>query len=354
MAQETKPPRNEADEANEARDAAQREEHANLRRLKRILDEHGSVAKLDAKDLLDLTRLYRHASSVAARYEAGGRNPLVVAETRHLVVRAHRLLFDLRETEARPLALRLVDLFLVDAPRAIRAEWKLLSLSFALIYGLAIVAWFAVSRDLDLAPSLLHPTVVEGQIEQLQAMEDGEAYRGNFTFGWGESPATAGMVMLNNIGVGILFFASALVPPVYLYILSKNALMLGTYTAVAGHWGEAGSISSILWCHGVLEIQAIVLAGTAGLVLVRAWIRPGPWSRRHALLRESRRSVVLLAPTVPILIIAGLIEGFVSPHAPFAVRIAVAVATGVLLLGWALGSGRSARRDRTQPVTSSG
>ena len=78
----------------------------------------------------------------------------------------------------------------------------------------------------------------------------------------------------------VLFFATSLLPPIYLILLCTNALMLGTYIAVAGHWDQAGAISSILWCHGVLEIQAIVLAGTAGLCLVRAWVRPGPWSRK--------------------------------------------------------------------------
>ena len=244
--------------------------------------------------------------------------------------------------------MRLVRLFLEEAPRAIRAEWRLLSLSLALIYGLALLAYFAVSRDLDLAPSLLAPAMVEAEISQLEATANGEPFRGNFTFGWGESPAAAGMVTLNNIGVGILFFASALLPPLYLYVLSNNALMLGTYTAVAGHWGQAGAISSILWCHGVLEIQAIVLAGTAGLCLVRAWVRPRAYTRRHALQRESRRALLLLAPTVPILIFAGVIEGFVSPHAPIAVRVAVAVVTGVLLLVWALFGGYSAGKSSSR------
>ena len=143
----------------------------------------------------------------------------------------------------------------------------------------------------------------------------------------------------------MLFFASALVPPFYAYLLGTNALMVGTYTAVAGHWGQAGANSSILWCHGVLEIQAFLLAGTAGLCLVRAWVRPGPWTRRHALQRESRRALVLIAPVFPLLLVSGLIEGLVSPHASVQTRLAVAVTTGVLLVAWVLLGGR-----RTAPV----
>ena len=146
--------------------------------------------------------------------------------------------------------------------------------------------------------------------------------------------------MFHNIFVGLLFFANALFPPAYLLLLCSNALMLGTYTAVAGHWGQAGSISSILWCHGALELQAIVLAGTAGLVLVRGFLQPGSWSRLHALNLGTRSAMRVFAPTVPILVVAGLIEGFVSPHATLPVRLAVAVCSGTLLLAWVLLCGR--------------
>lgn len=317
------------------------DELGELRRLRRIVDRSGRPERLTERDVVDLPRLYRHACSVAARLEAAESHPRTVARVRQLVTRAHGLLFDARGEEKQDPWATLRQLLLVEAPRAVRSEWRLLALSFGLVYGLALVAWFAVSGDLDLAASLLSPAMVESEIAQLRATENGESFRGNFTFGWGESPAAAGMVTLNNIGVGILFFASALIPPLYLYILARNALMLGTYTAVAGHWGQAGAISSILWCHGTLEIQAIVLAGTAGLCLVRAWIRPGPFTRRHALQHESRHALLLLAPTVPILIVAGLIEGFVSPHAPFAVRVAVGAVSGALLVAWALLGGRA-------------
>jgi hypothetical protein len=53
---------------------------------------------------------------------------------------------------------------------------------------------------------------------------------------------------------------------------------------------------------------------------------------------------VLFAPVFPLLLIAGLIEGFVSPHAPLAARLAVAVASGVALLAWVLLGGRRNER----------
>ena len=290
---------------------------ASLKRLRGLTRKaRGGRRALSDEELLEYPRLYRHACSALARVAGPEGDPRLLADLRRLVSDAHGVHYR-RESRGLGATLRsALHLFFVESPRAIRAEWRLLLLTFGAVYGLAAVAWTAVARDLDLASSLLHPQVVEAEIEQLEATAEGEPFRGNFTFGLGESPQTAAWIMVHNMGVGVLFFAAALFPPFYFIIILQNGLMLGSYTGVAGHWGQAGSISSILWCHGVIEIQALILAGTAGLILVRAVVRPGPWSRRHALSLESRRAWRLLAPVFPLLFVAGTIEGFISPHAP--------------------------------------
>jgi uncharacterized membrane protein SpoIIM required for sporulation len=313
-----------------------------LRELHLLLQGLRGARSLAARpDPAELPRLYRHACTVLARLEARGDDPVLQAEVRRLVGEAHGLQYRAAERRGPGATAAAALHFLAhEMPRTIRREWRLLALSFGLVYGLALLSYAAVRNDLDLAPTLLNPAMVEAEIEQLQETAEGEPFRGNFTFGLGQSPQTAGWIMLHNMGVGVAFFVSALFPPLYLLLLATNGLMLGTYTAVAGHWGQAGAISSILWCHGVLEIQAICLAGCAGLALVRGWIRPGPWSRSHALRLESQTAWRLLAPVFPMLFAAGLIEGFVSPHAPLAVRLATAISTGLMLLVWAFAGGR--------------
>ncbi len=328
------------------------EELLHLRRLRRIVRGNGVAATaadpsasspgdIEAASLTELPRLYRFASTLLARLEASGEHPRLLRETRELLADAHALLYRDRRHAERSWPERAARFLFEECPRTIREEWRLLALSFCLLYGLAAISFFAVRADLDLAPSLLSPAVVEQEIEQLEATADGEPYRGNFTFGLSESPTTAGWIMLHNMGVGVLFFTCALIPPLYLYLLSTNALMLGTYTAVAGHWGQAGAISSLLWCHGTLEIQAILLAGTAGLLLTRAMVRPGPRTRRYALAKESARSLRVLVPVFPMLFFAGIIEAFVTPHTSFEVRMGCALVTGGLLLAWGLLGGRS-------------
>lgn len=300
---------------------------------------HG-LAEFTEAELFELSHLFRFGASRVAAYETGGRDPARLTEMRDLLARAHALLHSDLDRARTGIFERAWTFLWSEVPRAIRAEWRILCASFVIFYGLAAIAYVAVSRDLELAYSLLDPRMVAAEISQLESTKTGEPFRGNFTFGVGESSSVSGWIMTHNMSVGILCFASGLLPPVYLYIISTNGLMLGTYTGVAAHWDQAAEISSILWCHGVIELQAIVLAAAAALVLVRAWIAPGPWSRRHAMKLESARAWRLLAPVFPMLFVSGLIEGFVSPHAPTPVRLATAVLSAVVLVTWIVFGGR--------------
>ncbi len=306
--------------------------------------ETRGASELSGSELLELPQLYREASDALARAEAQARDRARTARLRGLVARAHAALYAPPRPPAGTVVARSVRFLLQESPRAIRAEWKLglgVLLSF---YGLSVLAYLTVRHDLELAFALFDPGAVSQEIAQLRATASGEPFRGNFTFGLGESPQTAGWILAHNTSIAILFFGAGLLPPLFLFMLATNALMLGTYTAVAAHWGQAGAISSILWCHGVIELQMIVLAGLSGMVLVRAWIAPGPWSRAHAMSLESRRAWALLAPTIPLLFLSGLIEGFVSPHAPAPIRLAVAAASAIGLALWIGLGGRSSFR----------
>ena len=129
--------------------------------------------------------------------------------------------------------------------------------------------------------------------------------------------------------------------------MSKESLYATAYQAARGRSCLATIRTNVLreaaGCDPPehLELQAIVFAGTAGLILIRSMLRPGARTRRTALARESRRSLRLLIPVFPMLFFAGIIEGFVTPHASIEVRLVTAVATGTLLLAWILLGGRA-------------
>lgn len=285
----------------------------------------------------ELPVLVRRASAILLRLEASGADAATEQRLRRMIAVAHGLRSRHRDRVSGSRFSRATLHFLVEVPAALRREWKWILGVALFFYGLAWASYVAVERDLSRAVALLDPTMVENEIEQLRALGPGEEFRGNFTFGFGESPSTAGWILAHNIGVSFLLFASALLPPIFLLLFCVNATMVGTYLAVAAHWDQALSILSRLVCHGTLELQCLILAAVAGLILARAWVAPGARTRGDALAEaRSRSSRLLLASTVW-LVFAGLIEGFVTPHAPMGARWGVAGLSGLAMAFWAGG-----------------
>jgi uncharacterized membrane protein SpoIIM required for sporulation len=80
---------------------------------------------------------------------------------------------------------------------------------------------------------------------------------------------------------------------------------------------EAGNgriFFELVTAHGMLELSCIVVAGAAGMRLGWAIVEPGRGTRVDALVAEGRRAVAIIVGTVPWFVVAGLIEGFVTPE----------------------------------------
>jgi uncharacterized membrane protein SpoIIM required for sporulation len=87
---------------------------------------------------------------------------------------------------------------------------------------------------------------------------------------------------------------------------------------------------SVILPHGILELTAICIAGGAGLTLARAIYAPGDLPRRDALRLAGTEAVQLLAGVAMMLILAGLIEGYITPTTlPPNFKLGFAALTGV-------------------------
>jgi len=176
--------------------------------------------------------------------------------------------------------------------------------------------------------------------ELIPQIEDGEMWT-NIPIN--ERPYASGFIMRNNIQVTFLAFGSGMLAGLAtVWVLVFNGLLLGGLSGLTAHYGLAGELWTFVIAHGVVELSVIIMAGGAGLRLGWAIIHPGDYRRREALALAANRAVRLIIGCVPLLVFAGLIEGFISPaeNLPWPLHWAVGLGTGALLYAYLLLAGR--------------
>lgn len=307
---------------------------AGWERLDELLARAGAgLGGLSAEELRELGRLYRQAAAdlAVARRDLPG-HP-VVAFLNGLVARGHAAVY--RESGAGGAA-RVRAFFAADFPRAFRATWPATLAAFLMFALPAVAGFIATYQEPTLAPALLPGADLI--VEEVQAGNE-----------WwlrineeGRSQASA-EIMTNNIGVAFRAFTGGVVFGVYtLYILALNGLLFGIVAGAAQRFDFAANLWGFVAAHGVVELSVIFIAGGAGLQLGWALLRPGLLTRRAALVVAARRVLLLILGCVPLLVIAGLIEAFISPSPlPLAVKVVVALASGAALYLYLIGVGRS-------------
>lgn len=118
-------------------------------------------------------------------------------------------------------------------------------------------------------------------------------------------------------------------------LLLFNGVMIGVVGGVGTAAGNGSALVELIVPHGVLELSCIVVAGAAGLRMGWALVDPGHRRRSVALAAEARAGAELALGTAPWLVLAGLVEGFVTP-AGIGVGPALGVGFGLAAVYWAL------------------
>ena len=127
-----------------------------------------------------------------------------------------------------------------------------------------------------------------------------------------------------------------------LYVMAQNGLSIGAVLALVYRAGYGIDLVTFMVGHGVIELSCIFIAGGAGMLIGSAIILPGDLSRADALKSRGLEAVRLIAGCVPLLVVAGTIEGFISPAAinPL-IKYAIAILTGIALYTYLIFAGRN-------------
>lgn len=283
---------------------------------------------LAPEEVLELGHLYRAASSDLAIAQRDFPRDRATSALNGLVAEAHALVYSEGQVSGRAV----LDFARRDFPRVVRANLGYVGVSFALFAVPAFIAYLLGVSDPDVLQSTL-PESLRQSLERRHLWTDIEAEL---------RPFAATAIMTNNIIVSVLAFAGGVAAGLFTaFVLVLNGISIGSILAATQEAGLAGGLLTFAAGHGFVELSVIFLSGGAGLRLASAILAPGDLSRRDALRLRGAQALRIVLGCVPLLVVAGLIEGFISPSAlPWTAKLAIGLASGTAMWGYLLLAGR--------------
>jgi uncharacterized membrane protein SpoIIM required for sporulation/uncharacterized RDD family membrane protein YckC len=265
---------------------------------------------------------YRRLTADLARGRSLGADPHTLAYLNRLLVMGHNVLYGYVPRSVRSSPYPWWTLF----PRAVRAHrWAVVLAAGSFLLPAAIsyvtVQWY---------PELAYDLVADDFFDFMPSDTE-HLHRIPSLF----RPIAATAIITNNVQVTLLAFGLGLTAGLgTLVILAFNGVYLGAVASWLALQGHGYALWGWIMPHGGTEIVAIILSGSAGLLLAQAILAPGTVRRATALKRVAPQALQIELGCMAMLLIAGLIEGFISPSSiGYPARIAVLVAS---LCGWAV------------------
>jgi uncharacterized membrane protein SpoIIM required for sporulation len=293
-------------------------------RLNWLLNQASAIGmrQLSRAELREIALLYRQAASDLSTLRQDSTARAYAELVNQLLARAHHIIYSSRRKGFR----RIFDFLLDGYPAIVQRQFRFVLLSLIiLLAGAALGTVLTLARP-EFMRHMLGPQMVD-TIEHHKM--------------WTESlvsvaPAASSAIMTNNITVCFISFAGGIVFGLgAIWSMFNNGMLLGVVGVACAQHGMARDLWSFVAPHGSLELPSIVLAGAAGLRLGRGVAFPGLYRWRDSIALAGVEATRMVAGTIPLLIIAGTLEGFFSPSAAHVwLKFTVGGTLFTLLLVW--------------------
>lgn len=316
------------------------EQEPQWERLEALLTKsRHSMSSLSSGEIREMALLYRGAVNDLARAQSNPEFQHLEPYLNNLVQRGHGRVYERPPTRLHDV----VKYFMVDFPRCFRKNAALIALAAFMFFLGSVIAMITVHLNPETEQYFLPPPVI-AQLDQGVLWTDRSQ----------ANPSESSFLMTNNIRVAINAFAFGTLFGVgtLLLLLHNGLFAFGGPLQVTMQHGMGHRLLTFICAHGVIELTTIFIAGGAGMLIGFTLLFPGYLPRWQAVRIKAGEALVLILGCVPLLVIAGLIEGLISLNRDIGVtqRILVALASAIFLILYLGFSGRESKQDRTAEV----
>jgi uncharacterized membrane protein SpoIIM required for sporulation len=294
-----------------------------LEALLQKIDKQG-FKSLNAAEVRSLSSLYRIVSADLARARTHQLGQTLTHSLQVLTTRAYSQVYQGSRRQDWRAAREFV---LWGFPLVVQETALYIGLSTLMFLLGCWVAWWYAWRD----PAFMAIVVPESMIDMV--MNQKKLWMGHIL---GNEPMSSSSIMVNNLSVSFRAAAGGITAGLLTtYILVFNGLLIGAVGVLVSQGGLAYPFWAFVLPHGSLELPAIFISGGAGLLIARALLFPGEYRRVDAFKLYGLKAAQLMFGVVVMLIVAGVIEAFISPQlwlpAPFKYLFGTGLFIGLVL-----------------------
>ncbi len=222
---------------------------------------------------------------------------------------------------------RFITFYTQEFPLFFSQYHKQLLIAFLTFSLFAVIGAFSAATDGDFVRLILGDGYVNMTFQNIENGDPMAVYKD-----MEEVPMFLG-ITVNNIRVALMAFSFGILLSLgTIYIIMRNAIMLGSFQYFFYEKGLLWESARTIWIHGTIEISVIIIASCAGLVLGNSILFPGTYTRLQSFVRGAKDGVKILISTIPFFIIAGFLEGFVTRHTEMPDWLAILIIASSLFL----------------------
>lgn len=281
--------------------------------------QSNGLHSLTRAELQELTLLYRQTAADLSTLREDPSGGQLAEYVNRLLGRAHNTIY----FGKRGSFSSIWRFYRNDYPALFRRNLRMVLPAFALFVAGGIAGTLTTIKHPQFPERIVGP-------EMMKKIERKEMWTSSVV---AIKPLASSAIATNNLSVSFGAFAFGISGGIVTaYMLLFNGLLMGVIGTACAQAGMSLKLWSFVAPHGALELPAIFIAGGGGFRIAQGLLFPGTLPRGLSLTRAGTEAIKLLFGVIPMLLIAGVIEGFFSPsNVPVSLKFAVCAALAVLL-----------------------